>query len=360
MRPLRKLLKWGALASLALIALCIIPVTWVETQCVKPRRVDSASFHSLLPENQRRNFVDTFLTYPEWSIVHSYEDFAAVIRDRGEAAFDYTGHIAGYWTNLCQVYGYATERGAMSLDVRAMLHIIGISFSAEMALKGLWENTIGRLSALLSFGESPEDRFSHSISSEYASFLVQTPWYEYPFASRLASFWSSTPFGISNPVRMIERRIALSMEWGVKALYAQGMGMLAGLSPSQLSMMSVVRTLDESDIAADSRIKLVERLPNGDSVIETPRYRAFTEVLSGLTSRGRDFVEIAGNTEILVTVIVAPATDLSAFGPSIIAAQAQAWPGMERRGLLVPVVRLRELNEKLKAMGGRLEHAYDY
>ena len=144
MRPLRKLLKWGALASLALIALCIIPVTWVETQCVKPRRFDSASFHSLLPENQRRNFVDTFLTYPEWSIVHSYEDFAAVIRDRGEAAFDYTGHIAGYWTNLCQVYGYATERGAMSLDVRAMLHIIGISFSAEMALKGLWENTIGR------------------------------------------------------------------------------------------------------------------------------------------------------------------------------------------------------------------------
>lgn len=360
MRPLRKLLKWGFLASLALITLCIIPVTWVETQCVKPRRVDSASFHSLLPENQRRNFIDTFLTYPEWAIVHSYEDFAAVIRDRGEAAFDYTGHIAGYWTNLCQVYGYATERGAMSLDVRAMLHIIGISFSAEMALKGLWENTIGRLSALLSFGESPEDRFSHSISSEYASFLVQTPWYEYPFASRLASFWSSTPFGISNPVRMIERRVALSMEWGVKALYAQGMGMLAGLSPSQLSMWSVVRTLDESDIVADSRIKLVHRLPNGDSVIETPRYRAFTEILLDLTSRGGDFVEIAGNVEILVTVIVAPTTDLSAFGPTIISAQAQAWPGMERRGLLVPAVRLRELNKKLKEMGGRLEHAYDY
>jgi hypothetical protein len=33
---------------------------------------------------------------------------------------------------------------------------------------------------------------------------------------------------------------------------------------------------------------------------------------------------------------------------------------MERRGLLVPVVRLRELNKKLKEMGGRLEHAYDY
>ncbi|MFN7305828.1 MAG: hypothetical protein ACK5TQ_04520, partial [Acetobacteraceae bacterium] len=142
MRRLRKLLKWGALALFALIALCIVPVIWVETQCVKPRLSESASFHSLLPENQRRNFVDTFLTYPEWSIVHPYEDFAAVIRERGESAFNYTSHIAGYWTNLCQVYGYATERGEMSIDVRTMLHVIGISFTAEMALKGLWENTI--------------------------------------------------------------------------------------------------------------------------------------------------------------------------------------------------------------------------
>ena len=50
-----------------------------------------------------------------------------------------------------------------------MLYIIGISFAAEMGIKGFYEETVGRVTAWLRGPErTPEDEFALKVADEYA------------------------------------------------------------------------------------------------------------------------------------------------------------------------------------------------
>ena len=55
-----------------------------------------------------------YLTYPEWSIVHAYEDFAGVLRKESESDFSYLASIAGYWRNLCAISAIASQSSRVS------------------------------------------------------------------------------------------------------------------------------------------------------------------------------------------------------------------------------------------------------
>jgi hypothetical protein len=360
MRLLRRTLIVAAGLLLGLALLAAVPVVWIETSCPVARQ-SAPPQASRLPPEERRNPVDTYLTYPEWSIVHAYEDFAAVAARQGEAAFDYTGSVLGYWRNFCRLYGEASREGTVSGEVRAMLHIIGLSFSAEMAVKGAYEETVGRISHLLGGRGSAEDRFADRLNGDYAAFLRQTPWYEFPFATRLQSLWRDVPLGEGGIFRSFERRMALSLEYGVKALYAQALGAMASLAPAKLTMQSVVRDFEASDIAADPRITLLRRDADGAGVIETPRYRAFTEIVVALSDRGRTLDEIAGNRTILATVISAAGRPPVVAGArEVFRVPVQSLPGGLRQGLVVEVDAIGSFLRALKAQGAALEQFYDY
>ena len=343
----------------ALLA-AIAPVAWIEVGCIGAPDASEAPYQPVLEPEHRRSEIDTYLTYPEWSIVHAYEDFAGVVRARGESDFSYFSSIRGYWSNLCAMTRHASARGNISTDVKAMLHIIGLSFSAEMAVKGAYELTIGwATEAIRGERRTPEDRFALAVAEDYARFLQQTPWYEYPFGSTLRRFWSEVPWGEGNLVRKLERRFALTLEYGVKALYARVIGALAGMAPAALRIRSVVRGLDGSDLTAEPRIQRIVLRPDGSSVIETPRYREFTQILGSLASRGRDVVEIAGNDDIFVTLLMPPGAP-PVKGQHLITVPQQARPGWRRDGLAIKVSALAELMRSLDKSAGTFEHAYDY
>lgn len=206
-----------------------------------------------------------------------------------------------------------------------------------------------------------EDRFALRLWQDYARFLQQTPWYEYPFGHELVRFWRETPLSGPSIVRKIERRIGLSIEYGVKAAYAAVLKQMAGLAPADLRIKSIVKDIHESDLAADSRLTRVRDLGNGLTLVETPRYRAFTETLRGLASRGRQVVEIAGNHRILVTVVLSDGASLPAgIADEVFAIPIQSRPGWWRVGLDVPVARLADLIRDIEERGATFEHAYDY
>jgi hypothetical protein len=122
-----------------------------------------------------------------------------------------------------------------------------------------------------------------------------------------------------------------------------------------------VRGLDASDLAADRRITLIARLDDGSSVIETPRYRAFTEILQGLARRGRDLVEIAGNDDVLVTMLARDAAAVrGADAVQLFAVPVQARPGWHRLGLDAKVSKLLPLMRQIEGTTIELEHVYDY
>ena len=109
-----RILKWIGIGLGALIVAALIPVVFTETVCTAPIETQSEPFKSVLDPADRRAEVDTYLTYPEWSIVHAYEDFAGVTRQGSESDFGYFGSIGSYWKNLCRINRLASSRGPIS------------------------------------------------------------------------------------------------------------------------------------------------------------------------------------------------------------------------------------------------------
>ncbi|HXE89227.1 MAG TPA: hypothetical protein VN524_20775 [Hyphomicrobiaceae bacterium] len=346
----------------AIVVLIAIPILWTEAACRGTRAPDPEPFQSTLEAAHRRDEVNTYLTYPEWSIVHAYEDLAGVTRKGSESNFAYLRSIANYWSSLCSLTRLATSRGSIAFDYKLMLYTIGISFAAEMGLKGAYELTVGRATAWIRGPQrTPEDDFALAVADEYAAFLRQTPWFEFPFGTKLWQLWAGTPLWGGNIVRKVERRISLTLEYAGKAVYARLIAIGAGASgPVALRIRSVVSGLDASDVAADSRIAVVRTLASGASEVETPRYRAFTEVVAGLAERGRNVVEIAGNDDVLITVLAPQGKVADNLGKQLFEVPIQARPGWRRIGLDVKVASLASVIRQLRQDGMELEHVYDY
>ena len=346
----------------ALVVLIAIPIVWTEAGCRGTGVADPEPFQSALDAAHRREEVNTYLTYPEWSIVHAYEDLAGVTRKGSESDFAYLLSVGNDWSSLCSLTRLATSRGNIAFDYKLMLYTIGVSFAAEMTIKGAYERTIGRATAWLRGPQrTPEDEFALAVADEYAAFLRQTPWFEFPFGARLWQFWTRTPLWGGNIIRKVERRIGLTLEYAGKAIYARLIAFGAAASgPVALRLRSIVADLDPADAAADGRIAVVRSLPNGATEIETPRYREFTSILAGLAARGRNLTEIAGNDDVLVTVLAPQGRAANKLGKQLFEVPIQARPGWRRIGLDVKVASLASVIRRLRENGMELEHVYDY
>ena len=360
---LRKASKLLIAALILLVVLLVLPVLFIEITCrgdAEPA-VSVTTSARIAPAAQRPE-VNSYLSYPEWYIVHAYEDFASVLATHDEYAFGYLASIGGFWACFCSLNRLVSGRAATPLDTKVMLYTIGVSFTGELALKGLYETTIGYLTVALRGDErTAEDRFARTVAEDYARFLRQTPWYVYPFGATLVRFWQETPISGSHMLRKIERRTALSAEFAAKGLYAQLIGLLAGLSPAELHIQSVVRGADIAGLTAEPQIKLISQLDDQNAVIETPRYRAFTEILIALSKRGGDVVEIAGNDDILVTVQAPMDHSIRHKGiRELFSIPIQSRLGWRRVGLDVKVTELSPLIRELSSSPAEFEHVYDY
>ena len=136
MRRLWRILAAVSILLAGLIVGLVAVVLFTQSQCSAPRTTETAAWNSIMLPDERRDEVDTYLTYPEWSIVYAYDDLAAVSRRSSESDFNYFGGIRQFWTSMCAVKRIASSRADIPLDYNAMLYIIGFSFTAEMAISG--------------------------------------------------------------------------------------------------------------------------------------------------------------------------------------------------------------------------------
>jgi hypothetical protein len=360
--------RWAKRLVLSVLLLAVVvaaPILWIEGRCTEPRDPAwRASTPLVKTPGYARREADSYLTYPEWHIVYAYEDLAGVLARGDESEFAYGGQIVGFWRSLCGLTGVVSARGGVPTDTKVMLYTIGWSFTAELALKGAYENTVGRLFEWLRGpGKTAEDEFAARDMQTYASFLRQTPWYAYPFARRVAAFWWQTPLDGGDLPRKLERRAVVTAEYGTKAVYGAVLGFASAtaLGASDLEIHTIVAGLDAAGASRDARITIVRDLGGGRTLIRTPRYRAYTEVLVGLARQGRDVVEIAGNQRILVTALLPPGPLPSLPGATrLFEAPIQSRPDRRRVGLDVTVPRLTATIRALESAGAAIEHVYDY
>src|SRR5258705_12241893 len=210
----------GALA--AFVVILAVPVLGIEVACTAAREPGTVTRAPLVEDRgYARRESDGYLSFPEWHIVYASADVAGVRGHGDPSGFAYGRPIGAFWTNLCGLTRVVTARGPVGTDTRIMLYTIGWSFTAELAVKGAYEGTVGRaFERLRGPGRTAEDEFAARDMHAYAEVLRQTPWYEYPFGWRLLAFWRSTPLRGDGLVRKIERRGRFTLAYGTQTAQA--------------------------------------------------------------------------------------------------------------------------------------------
>ena len=316
------------------------------------------------PPEHRRGVEQTFLTYPEWFLVHSPAEYAAFLRSGAPSEFPYFSHIGQLWQSYAAVTE-ATREYPTNVGYHVMIVVIAVSTTVEYGLKASYETLVGRLGELADGGAmTDEDRYAAATAQDYVDFIRKQPWYEYDFVARLRGLWSQTPAFGRGLLRKWERRYILTSEYGVKAVYGWVIKKLTKMSyedPLPVTAVWVDRLPEGTDPAL-GETAVLKRLPDGSALVTLPRYAAFKEHALALAKRGATFREIAGNRSVILITILAPdSMTLPDSGGRVLFSQPiLTSPPLVRRALVVPVPRLASALVALDAMGARIEHVYDY
>jgi hypothetical protein len=353
---LRRLVKWALVSLLIATLLLLVPVAYVEVGC--RGQAATQSYQPLItdPVFQRRE-ANTYLTYPEWHIVFAYDGLAEALKTGDEHAFEYVDSISSFWRSACALTRIAGQHGGADWDTRSMIHTIGVSFTVEMLAKASYEETIGRATAWLRGPrKTAQDVAIASIEADYAAFLRQTPWYQYPFNRKAHELWAP-PAGMS--VRGWERRLGIGLEFEAKRVYAKVIARAAATAPAQLVIRSIVSGIDAAALARMPDVKVIGRRRDGVE-IETPRYDLFTRILADIARQGGAIREIAGNDEIMVSVTVREgAAAPIQHGVVILRMKRDGVPG-ERLLVNVKMADLAAFLNTYSLGDPGLEHVFDY
>ena len=352
-----RFVKWPLVALIVLVLLLLAPVAYVELACQDDAVASAYTPLIADPRSQRRE-ANTYLTYPEWHIVFAYDGLAETLKTADEHGFGYLRSIAGFWRATCTLTRIAGQHGGADGSTRSMIATIGVSFTAEMLAKAAYEETIGRVTAWIRGPrKTRQDETIAAVANDYARFLRQTPWYEYPFHRRAQELWAVP---VESQVRGWERRFGIGLEFEGKAVYARVLaGAVAATEAAELTIRSVVAGLPAADLAQVQGVTIVGERAGGIE-IETPRYAAFTRIVSEIVRRRGTIHEIAGNDEIMASLTVREGTRVPGRLGTVLLRMRRDGRSGERLLLNVRVPDLHVLLAAYPVGDPGLEHLFDY
>ena len=315
------------------------------------------------PESPLRPADQTFLTYPEWYLVFSPDEYADFLEDRPPSEFPYGGHLDQLWGSYAAVSNATSGGLGANFGYHAMIMVIAGSTTAEYGIKASYEQTIGRTTEALAAGtRTPEDVLAADVAREYVDFIEVRPWYAFDFASRLERVWA-TPVqwqGVAT-LRSLERRYALTTEFGLKALYG---GFIAlGTAAAYEAAAPTTQVSVDPTCARGKSIAGLDIVDPSTGLGRMPRYRAFTAAAQALAEAGCAFQSIAGNDgDILLSVIAS--ADWESLPPDARLLFVQPILTSESHARFAVVTPVPELAAVLRALerdaDAHVEHVFDY
>ena len=357
--------KWIGLGLLAWVAVCALVVSSIEVRCRGkggPAEAQVAVPAGLL--DYARPEDETYLSYPEWYIVWSYQEKAEYQRTHLPGGFPYFSAVGQYWTSYCGMNRVVQGKFPFSPGTHLMLVVIGTSFTVEYALKSLYENTVGRVTAFMSGGQpSEEDEYAYKVAQDYADFVLVRPFYEYSFAKQLGGLWRETSWFGPHMVRKWERKLFLTYDYAVEAFYCELIEIatraIFGVAGSET--YATLEHAADSVFAANPHIKVVQPLGNRAYVVIIPRYHEFTPTSLRLARQGVQYRDIAGNAWVAVS-IVGPRAAADSLAPAqlLFSDPVVIHPDRQRIVIRAPVASLNTFLLKLERTGYTIEHIYDF
>jgi len=314
------------------------------------------------PPEHRRPADQTFLTYPEWFLVYSPEEFAIFSeRKKTPDQFPFFGHIGQFWQAYKAVYGHIKNKYTFNTGYHVMIMVIGVSTTVEYTLRTCYEKVFGRMSYLLSSGSlTDEDAYAATVAREYVDFIKVRPWYEFDFKSRISRLWSLPATG-ANMIRKWERRYILTSDYGVKTVY--GWIIMKMTKASYDEALTVTSVVADNDTNVDvTKIQKLESYPDGSVLMLLPRYDAFKDNALTMARAGINFTEIAGNKgDIMVTYLVPESFQKTDSVSSVLFTQPILTdPSVKRIALVMAVQELCTVLRNYDTPMIKLEHVYDF
>jgi len=356
----------ATVAVLGLIAVAI-PARFVGEHCfsvqVRPRERSPELVNATADvPSYRRKGASTFLTLPAWYVVYSAQEYASFVTSQAPSRFPYFGAIRQYWRYYASSCG-GTKR-IYPFDPRAhvVLALTGLAFTLDNTVKGAYENTVGVVTESIGFYHTEEDVFARKTADQYAEFVRSAPWYDFPFAERLEALWKDTPLWGLDVVRKWERRLTLSAEYALMAVYAEIVRLGSPAVPHPEDLVIYAWVDDAPDrIFGDHRIRKVKAIGERSFIIAMPRHDAFTPIVTDLVTHGVRFREIAANDEIVLTVIAPSALDFRLeTGDVLLREPLLTNPAATRIAVKISVRSLNAIVADLARNHLTIERLYDY
>jgi FAD/FMN-containing dehydrogenase len=312
----------------------------------------------------RKPEAQTILTVPEWYLVWNPVEYAEHL-ERGLPAdeFPWLLSVKEYASLYKKVLRASDGIYPPNGEYVTMLRVIGVSTAVEYLVKGAYEGTFGRLFRALSSSEvSPENQVISRAARAYADLIFDEPWYEFRFLPWVGRIWSESPFWGSNFLRRTERKLVFTAEYSVKAAYATLLGFAAksAYAPANQRIDVVVKKPSGS-VQLPQGVESRGNLGRGEELLSVERWREFSEDIPRLAELGFEFQEIAGNGDIVVSLVERQDRAISTrLAPRLFTSQVVSNPKLFRSVWFVRLTDLRSFLTEASAKGARLEHIYDF
>jgi len=305
--------------------------------------------------NYTRGEDQTYLTYPEWFLVYSPKEYAEFLKTNPSSDFSYFTHLKQFWGSYYDIYQATKDKYSFNSEYHIMINVIGISTSIEYGIKSIYGNTISKLVQLIdSKGKTSEEELGANVAKEYVDFIENVPWYEFDFYSKFKDVWK-IPFFEKGFIRQTERKMAMSIEYLVKASYGWIIGKASAGSfdkPSLETICIVDNNYNFNDI------KMIKKLDKDIYLTSLPRYQDFTTAAIKIAKMGGNFKEIAGNKDFIMLSLLITEKEIKDFKKDTLFKYGRTTDSRIRVMIRVEIKELSNFIRENKSL--YIEHIYDF
>lgn len=365
MKRIRSLLKYVVVFTITIVVLISLVIAFnykcsIRNDILLTESVND-NHHLYSDSKYIRPLINTYLTYPEWYIVYSSEEYASTLLSQKPSKFRYLGAINQFWFSYCEIKKSTYTNLNPNPDYDVMLWVIGFSYSLENIVKGIYENTIGRITETLATKATPEDLYIAESNIRYVEHIYQVPFYEFNYFTELKNLWTQVPLIGNNTIRKLERRVFFHNELLFKGIYAGiiKFQIYASDNKDETQIQAIIRNYN-GDLNIEA-ITHVQQINEELDLIYLPRYQDLTNVITDIVNYGIIFEEISGNQSIFLTLIKTGSNNNVIDYLKLIELDFLMDKDRKRIGVSVPVDQLHILLQDIYSNPSlELEHLYDY
>lgn len=308
--------------------------------------------------------------HPEWELAEARDAYAKwLAAGNRPSGFPYVASTGAFWRAYIPTWSARRASDPHTIGDNVTLGVAGLATGAGYAVKGAYENTVGRLSEIaMPPGGTDEDRFSAQVARRYADLTEHQGWYSFGFWDALRDLWTTVPTSGPGPARKWERRFALSTQYGIKGAAASIPGLTSGSSGSNTRTTTEAMVGGWSDSIALSspalsRIRATRTADSGYTVLRMPRYRGLRDAIVALSDYSGTvrIVKLSGAESVIISGTAPSGWLVPARAALLLSHEIPAERAQSRVVMRVSARDLLDVLRQLKPEGKfRLEQVYDY